>query len=114
MNVRPTLEIEATITERGQTTVPAAIRRMLGVKKGPIVFKGLSDGTVIIEARRQEDEEDPLIAKFLEFLEKDIRSGKISMLIQPIISTRTINTATKTCGLILEPVLTTTSTNNTP
>jgi antitoxin PrlF len=72
VNVRPTLEIEATITDRGQTTVPAAIRKMLGVKKGPIVFKGLADGTVIIEARQEEKEEDPAIAKFLEFLEKDI------------------------------------------
>jgi antitoxin PrlF len=72
MNVRPTLEIEATITERGQTTVPAAIRRMLGVTKGPIVFKGMPDGTVIIEPKPEEPEEDPAIAKFLEFLERDI------------------------------------------
>jgi antitoxin PrlF len=75
MNVRPTLEIEATITERGQTTVPAAIRKMLGVKKGPIVFKGLSDGTVVIEAKQEEGEEDPVIAKFLEFLAKDIQDN---------------------------------------
>lgn len=71
MNVRPTLEIEATITERGQTTVPAAIRKMLGVQKGAIVFKGLPDGTVVIESK-QEPEEDPVIVKFLEFLERDI------------------------------------------
>ena len=51
MNVRPTLEIEATITERGQTTVPAAIRKMLGVQKGAIVFKGMPDGTVVIEPK---------------------------------------------------------------
>ena len=73
MNVRPILEIEATITERGQTTVPAAIRKMLGVHKGAIVFKGLSDGTVAVEAKQEEPEEDPAIAKFLEFLEKGIR-----------------------------------------
>lgn len=73
MSAFPTLEIEATITDRGQTTVPAPIRKMLGVKKGPIVFKGLSDGTVIIEAKHEESEEDPVIAKFLEFLEKDMR-----------------------------------------
>ncbi|MDB5554773.1 MAG: regulator [Rhizobium sp.] len=72
MNVRPTLEIEATITERGQTTVPAAIRKMLGVSKGAIVFKGMPDGTVIIEPKQEEPDEDPVIAKFLEFLERDI------------------------------------------
>ena len=72
MNVRPTLEIEATITDRGQTTVPAAIRKMLGVQKGAIVFKGMPDGTVVIEPKPEEPEEDPVIAKFLEFLERDI------------------------------------------
>ena len=74
MSVRPTLEIEATITERGQITVPAAIRKMLGVQKGAVIFKGLPDGTVVIEPK-QEPEEDPVIAKFLEFLEKGIREN---------------------------------------
>jgi antitoxin PrlF len=55
MSIRPTLEIEATITERGQTTVPVAIRKMLGVKQGAIVFKGMPDGTVIIEPKRQDE-----------------------------------------------------------
>jgi len=75
MNVRPTLEIEATITERGQTTVPAAIRKMLGIHKGAIVFKGMPDGTVIIEPKPAEDEEDPVIAKFLAFLARDIEQN---------------------------------------
>lgn len=75
MNVRPTLEIEATITARGQTTVPAAIRKMLGVSKGAIVFKGMPDGTVVIEPKPVEPNEDPVIAKFLEFLERDIEKN---------------------------------------
>lgn len=75
MNVRPTLEIEATITERGQTTVPAAIRKMLGISKGAIVFKGMPDGTVVIEPKQEESEDDPAIAAFLAFLEKDIEKS---------------------------------------
>jgi antitoxin PrlF len=71
MTAFPTLEFEATITERGQTTVPAPIRKMLGVKKGPIVFKGLSDGTVVIEPKKG-SAPDPVIEKFLDFLEKDM------------------------------------------
>ena len=40
------LEIPATITERGQTTVPAAIRKMLALgKRDKVVFRGLADGT---------------------------------------------------------------------
>ncbi|MCD2173005.1 type II toxin-antitoxin system PrlF family antitoxin [Rhizobium sp. C4] len=72
MASRATIEIDATITERGQTTVPAAIRKMLGVRKGGIVFKGLADGTVVIEPKREADESDPVLDEFLAFLERDI------------------------------------------
>ena len=72
MSRRATIEIPATITERGQTTVPAAIRKMLGVKKGGIVFKGLSDGTVIIEPQQDVAGEDPVLERFLQFLEADL------------------------------------------
>ena len=72
MASRATIEIDATITERGQTTVPAAIRTMLGVRKGGIVFKGLADGTVVIEPKREVDETDPVLDEFLAFLERDI------------------------------------------
>jgi antitoxin PrlF len=68
------LEIPATITARGQTTVPAAIRKMLALgKRDQVVFRGLADGTVVIakkEARAGED--DPVIGKFLEFLARDM------------------------------------------
>lgn len=68
------LEIPATITERGQTTVPAAVRKMLGLgKRGRVVFRGLADGTVVIakaDAAKQED--DPVLGRFLSFLERDI------------------------------------------
>jgi antitoxin PrlF len=68
------LEIPAAITERGQTTVPAAIRRMLSLgKRDRVVFRALADGTVVI-ARKDERAEnrDPLIGKFLSFLAGDM------------------------------------------
>ena len=67
------LEIPAT-TERGQTTVPAAIRKMLALgKRDQVVFRGLADGTVVIakQVPRAEDG-DPVIGKFLEFLARDM------------------------------------------
>jgi antitoxin PrlF len=74
--VREVLEIPATITERGQTTVPAAIRKMLNLgKRGHVVFTGLADGTVVIARDERAEEarsEDPVIAKFLAFLAKDM------------------------------------------
>jgi antitoxin PrlF len=68
------LEIPATITERGQTTVPAAVRRMLNLgKRGRVVFRGLADGTVVI-AKMDDVEEggDPVVGKFLCFLAEDM------------------------------------------
>src|SRR3954466_1011695 len=68
------LEIPATITERGQTTVPAAIRKMLALgKRDKVVFRGLADGTVVIaKKQKREAEVDPVIGTFLEFLARDM------------------------------------------
>ena len=66
------LEIPATITARGQTTVPAAIRKMLDLgKRGHVVFRGLADGTVVI-AKKDDVADDPVIGKFLSFLARDM------------------------------------------
>ena len=68
------LEIPATLTERGQTTVPAAIRKMLALgKRDQVVFRGLADGTVVIAKRQARAEGgDPVIGKFLDFLARDM------------------------------------------
>ncbi|AUD00081.1 regulator (plasmid) [Bradyrhizobium sp. SK17] len=68
------LEIPATITERGQTTVPAAIRRMLALgKRDQVVFRGLADGTVVIAKKQSSaNDGDPVIGRFLAFLAHDM------------------------------------------
>ncbi|WP_371424970.1 type II toxin-antitoxin system PrlF family antitoxin [Tardiphaga sp.] len=67
------LEIPATITERGQTTVPAAIRKMLALgKRDRVVFRGLADGTVVLAKKAADEQADPVIGNFLRFLEKDM------------------------------------------
>src|SRR5258708_5595512 len=67
------LEIPATITERGQTTVPAAIRKMLALgKRDRVVFRGLADGTVVLAKKAADERADPVIGNFLRFLEKDM------------------------------------------
>jgi antitoxin PrlF len=67
------LEIPATITDRGQTTVPAPIRKMLALgRRDSVVFRGLSDGTVVIEKRAALDDSDPALGAFLAFLATDI------------------------------------------
>lgn len=67
------LEIPATITERGQTTVPAAIRKMLALgKRDRVVFRGLADGTVVLAKKAADEQADPVIGNFLRFLAKDM------------------------------------------
>ena len=76
------LEIPATITERGQTTVPAAIRRRLALgKRDQVVFRVLADGAVVIE-KKSALEADPVIGKFLAFLANNIAEDPAS--IRPI------------------------------
>ena len=66
-------EIPATITARGQTTVPAAIRKMLALgTNDQVLFKALADGTVVIEKRRFKTDEDRVLDAFLDLLAKDI------------------------------------------
>ena len=67
------LEIPATITDRGQTTVPAAIRKMLALgKRDRVVFRGLADGTVVLAKQEDIIKPDPVIGKFLAFLARDM------------------------------------------
>lgn len=77
------LEIPATVTARGQTTVPAAIRRLLGLgKSGRIVFRRLSDGTITVAKADPPLEEDPALGPFLSLIERDLEERPEA--IQPI------------------------------
>ena len=69
------LEIAATVTRRGQTTMPAAIRKSLGVASngGAIVYRLQDDGQVTVEKLSQP--EDPAIGAFLSFLGKDMEAN---------------------------------------
>jgi antitoxin PrlF len=69
------LEIEAAVTERGQTTVPAAIRKALRVgKRGTVVFRLSDDGQVTL-TRKIESEPDPVVGTFLAFMAKDMMAN---------------------------------------
>jgi antitoxin PrlF len=67
-----TLEIEATVTKRGQTTLPSAIRKVLKVTAAEdrIVYRVLKDGSVLLT--KKESPGDPIIAAFLAFIATDI------------------------------------------
>lgn len=66
-------QIESTLTDRYQTTVPDPVRRALGLaKRDRIRYLVRGDGTV--EMKRAEEGEDPVLNNFLKFLERDLEA----------------------------------------
>lgn len=70
-----TLEVESSLTERYQTTVPDAVRRALKLKKrDKIRYRVQPDGQVVLSRAATEAEEDPALELFLAFLTRDIQT----------------------------------------
>ena len=66
------IEEVSTITAKGQTTVPKAVRQALGVDYGGrIAFRVNAKGVTVVRAN---EEEDPAIDAFLGFLAREMRS----------------------------------------
>ncbi len=66
----------ATLTSKGQITLPKPIRQALGVDTGSKVAFEFRDDRVIVTRVVDEPHEDPAIGSFLALLEKDIQSGR--------------------------------------
>ncbi len=71
----PGIHQNATLTSKGQITLPKAIRQTLGVNSGDKLCFELRDGQVIL-SRVDAEHADPAIGAFLDLLEKDIHQGK--------------------------------------
>jgi antitoxin PrlF len=68
-----TLEVESTLTDRYQTTVPETVRRALKLgKRDKIHYTIRSSGEVVLTRAEASDIDDPLIGQFLGFLAADI------------------------------------------
>jgi len=67
----PAIEEVCTITAKGQTTVPKAIRQALGVGYGGRIAFRVEDGAISVHAVTEPDS-DPALAPFLALLERDI------------------------------------------
>jgi antitoxin PrlF len=65
---------EVTLTDKYQNTVPAGVRRILGLKKRDRIAYVVRDGHVMVEkvVNASEETEDPAVLAFLSFLEKDM------------------------------------------
>lgn len=68
-----TLEVESTLTDRYQTTVPEIVRRALRLgKRDKIHYTIRPGGEVVLSRVEITEEDDPVLGQFLGFLSRDI------------------------------------------
>lgn len=71
----------STMTSKNQTTIPESVRKALGLEKqDKIRFSVLGGGQVLLEKNNTEEEEfehDPVVGKFLHFLENSMTKIRI-------------------------------------
>ena len=72
----PAIHEVATITSKGQITLPKPIRQALGVDRGGKVAFDLNGDLVTVSRVSDEPHQDPAIGSFLALLEQDIRTGR--------------------------------------
>src|SRR5690606_5177656 len=68
-----TLEVESTLTDRYQTTVPETVRRALKLgKRDKIHYTIRPSGEVVLTRAEASEGDDPVLGQFLGFLAADI------------------------------------------
>ncbi len=68
-----TLQVESTLTDRYQTTVPETVRRALRLgKRDKINYTIRPDGEVVLTRAAVAESDDPALAPFLGFLARDL------------------------------------------
>ncbi len=68
-----TVEIDSTLTDRYQTTVPEPVRRALKLgKRDKIHYSILDNGSALISRAVPADAKDPVMETFLGFLARDM------------------------------------------
>jgi antitoxin PrlF len=68
-----TLEVESTLTDRYQTTVPETVRRALKLgKRDKIHYTIRPDGEVVLSRASSAEGDDPVLGQFLGFIARDI------------------------------------------
>ncbi|WP_416424165.1 type II toxin-antitoxin system PrlF family antitoxin [Pseudomonas sp. App30] len=71
----PAIHEIATLTSKGQVTLPKSVRQLLGLNAGTKIAFDVR-GSEVVVSRVEADHEDPAIGAFLNVLEADIRSGR--------------------------------------
>ena len=69
------LEVESTLTDRYQTTVPETVRRALQLNKRDKIHYSIRPSGEVVLSRAEHSEDDPAISQFLSFLAHDIAAN---------------------------------------
>ena len=70
-----TLEVESTLTDRYQTTVPMTVRRALKLgKRDKLQYTIRAGGEVVLTRVEPAEGDDPVVGQFLDFLARDMAS----------------------------------------
>lgn len=68
-----TLQVESTLTDRYQTTVPETVRRALHLRKRDRIHYTIRPGGEVVLTRAEAaDDDDPVLGQFLGFLARDM------------------------------------------
>ena len=67
------IEETSKVTAKGQTTVPIAVRRALGIRSGDQIAYRLDESGVVCLVRHEAQTEDSAMDVFLAFLSNDIK-----------------------------------------
>lgn len=74
--MRATIELESTLTDRYQTTVPDGVRRALKLgKRDKIHYAVQPNGAVLMTRAAGADEDDPVLGELLSFVARDIAAN---------------------------------------
>ncbi len=70
---RSLIEVESTLTDRYQTTVPETVRKALHLGKRDKIHYAIQDNGGVLITKAESKKEDPIIESFLAFIANDIQ-----------------------------------------
>ena len=87
-----TLHEVASVTSKGQITLPKAIRQLLDIAVGgKIAFDLRGSEVVVSKVEHEGGHEDPAIGAFLNLLEQDIKAGNVVALPDDLVQSMMAN-----------------------
>lgn len=74
--MRAAIHEVATLSTKGQVTIPKAIRQVLGVEAGSKLAFDFVNEKVMVSRASADSHEDPAITSFLQLIANDIEAGE--------------------------------------